>query len=78
LLTAPFVSSPKVFFIFATDFLSLLLTQKNFSPWLLTSQPLLFFFEIYTQKVRAVCWVVKNKIYMQKVEISVREAELCV
>jgi hypothetical protein len=41
------------------NFLSLLLTfylcyysQKNFSPWLLTSQPLLIFFEIYTQKVK--------------------------
>jgi hypothetical protein len=57
-------------------------SPKDFSPWLLTSQPLLIFFEIYTQKVkilaieRAVCGVVKNEIYMymQKVEISVRES----
>jgi hypothetical protein len=41
-----------------SNFLSLLLTfylcysQKDFSPWLLTSQPLLIFFEIYTQKVK--------------------------
>jgi hypothetical protein len=42
------------------NFLSLLLTfylcnsQKDFSPWLLTSQPLLIFFEIYTQKVKMI------------------------
>jgi hypothetical protein len=41
----------KELFIFATDFLSLLLTKRLFASWLLTSQPLLIFFEIYTQKV---------------------------
>jgi hypothetical protein len=41
-----------LFFIFAGQKRTFYLcySQKDFSPWLLTSQPLLIFFEIYTQK----------------------------
>jgi hypothetical protein len=57
----------KELFIFATDFLSLLLTKRLFAlARLLTSQPLLIFFKIYTQKVKILakesCGVVKNEI----------------